>query len=316
MGVISPERNGRRTANIQHRIRSTLTLPRLAMASLVMNVVLVVTGGAVRLTDSGLGCPSWPRCATVRLAHHDALHKFIELNNRRLTGVLVVVVLATLIAAILDHREVKLAWLLAASIPAQAVLGGITVLTKLNPWTVSAHLLLSMAIIAIAFLLWWRVSGRMDDPVPAGAAVRSAAVAILVLCAAVLALGTVVTGSGPHAGSADEYGRVHRSGLNVASMTQLHADAVMLLVGVTIGYVLLVRATGAGRRAYRAGLILLAMELAQGVIGYVQYFTGVPAGLVAAHMLGASLVWIAALGVAGNCGILGRSQTPAELQTA
>jgi cytochrome c oxidase assembly protein subunit 15 len=268
------------------------------MTAVVVNVMLVVTGGAVRLTGSGLGCPSWPSCATVTLTHHDKLHKFIELNNRRLTGVVAVIVLAVLVVAVLDKREVRLAVLLAASIPAQAVLGGITVLTKLNPWTVSAHFLLSIAIIAIAFTLWWRVAEHPPEAAPAAPEpLRFASWAIAALTLAVLAIGTVVTGSGPHAGAADAGGRVHRTGLNVASMSQLHADAVMLLIGLTVGFALLVRHSGGSGLLQRAVWLLLAVELAQGLIGFVQYFSGVPAVLVAAHLLGASLVWLAALNV-------------------
>ena len=139
--------------------RAPGTLRRLALASVIANVVIVVTGGAVRLTGSGLGCPTWPSCTDRSLTptRQYAVHGLIEFTNRQLTFVLVAVVLATLVAALLRRQERGLALLLAASIPAQAVLGGITVLTKLNPWTVAAHFLLSIAIIAVAFLLWWRM---------------------------------------------------------------------------------------------------------------------------------------------------------------
>jgi cytochrome c oxidase assembly protein subunit 15 len=321
--VSAPDRGGVRSGQAERSpagtrwprlITSGVTLSWLAMASVVMNVILVVTGGAVRLTGSGLGCPSWPQCTIVTLTHNEKLHKFIELNNRRLTGVLAVVVVATLVVAVVQRRQRVLAWLLAASIPAQAVLGGITVLTKLNPWTVAAHLLLSMVIIAIAYTLWWRVS--RPTPSPAGRAPRTLATVLLGLTAAVLAAGTVVTGSGPHAGSADEFGRIHRTGLSVAATAQLHADLVMLLVGCTVGFVILVRATGAAASVYRSGLVLLGIELAQGVVGYVQYFTGVPSGLVAVHMLGATLTWLAALGIAARCGLLGRSEPTNRFDTA
>ncbi len=293
MGVTTPIARG----GIRPALRSALTLRRLALLSVIVNVVIVLTGGAVRLTSSGLGCPTFPSCGDGSLTpvRQFGVHGIIEFTNRQLTFVVVVVVLATLVVALLDHREVLLAVLLAASIPAQALLGGITVLTHLNPWTVSAHFLLSMAIIAIAFVLWWRVS---DQPTPgASSAVQAGAAVLTALTAAVLAVGTVVTGSGPHAGDADSNGRVHRTGLDVRSVSQLHADAVMLLIGVTLGFALLVAAAGAAQELRRAAWVLLGVELAQGVIGFVQYFTHVPAVLVAVHMLGACLVWVAALRV-------------------
>ena len=274
-----------------------MTLRRLALAAVLVNVLIVVTGGAVRLTGSGLGCPTWPSCTDSSLTptHAYAIHGIIEFTNRQLTFLVSLVVLATLVAAVLGRRQIRLAVLLAASIPAQAVLGGITVLTKLNPWFVAAHFLLSIAIIAVAFLLWWRVR---EQPVRAGhrcaidRALRLAGWPMLAVTAAVLAVGTVVTGSGPHAG---DKGATHRIQLSPSSVAQLHADLVMLLIGVTVGFVLLARAAGADAGTRRAGHRLLAVELGQGLIGFVQYFTHVPALLVGVHMLGACLVWLAAL---------------------
>jgi len=278
-------------------VRRPVVLRRLALATLIANVVIVVTGGAVRLTGSGLGCPTWPSCTDASLTptREYAVHGVIEFTNRQLTFVLSAVVLATLVAAILARRQVRLAVLVAASIPAQAVLGGITVLTHLNPWTVAAHFLLSILIIAAAFALWWRLR---EEPAAApgggAAALRTAGWAILALTAAVLAVGTVVTGSGPHAG---DKGATHRIGLDPGAVSQLHADLVMLLIGVSVGLAVLARAAGAPARLQRAGWLLVAVELAQGLIGFVQYFTHVPAVLVGLHMLGACLVWLAALTV-------------------
>ncbi len=284
---------------------SQRTVRRLAIASVVANAGIVVTGGAVRLTASGLGCPTWPRCTATTLTPtaEYAAHGVIEFANRQLTFVLSAVVLATLVAAVLARRQVRLAVLVAASIPAQAVLGGITVLTHLNPWTVAAHFLLSMLIIAAAFALWWRLREEADDPVilPAGTvgpvALRTAGWAIVALAAAVLAVGTVVTGSGPHAGDKSASGALHRIGFDPAAVSQLHADLVMLLIGLTVAFAVLARAAGASPRLQRAGWLLVAVELAQGLIGFVQYFTHVPAVLVGLHMLGACLVWLAALTV-------------------
>jgi cytochrome c oxidase assembly protein subunit 15 len=289
------------------------TLRGLALASLIANVVIVVTGGAVRLTGSGLGCPTWPSCTDASLTptREYALHGVIEFTNRQLTFVLSAVVLATLVVAVLTRRQVKLAVLLAASIPAQAVLGGITVLTHLNPWMVAAHFLLSMLIIAVAFALWWRLAEAAGPGLPplvaaarrgiGSGGLRTAAWAIVALTAAVLAVGTVVTGSGPHAG---DKGATHRIGLDPAAVSQLHADLVMLLIGLSLAFALLAPLAGAGDRLRRAGWLLAAVELAQGLIGFVQYFTHVPAVLVGFHMLGACLVWLAALTV------LARTLTP------
>lgn len=286
-------------------LRSPLTLSRLALASVIANVAIVVTGGAVRLTSSGLGCPTWPSCTDGSLTPTKAYaaHGIIEFTNRQLTFVLSAVVLATLVVAVLLRRELGLAIALAASIPAQAVLGGITVLTKLNPWTVASHFLLSMFIIAIAFMLWWRVRAAAAEPVGGplpvagggpGSGLRLAASAMMTVTAAVLVVGTVVTGSGPHAG---DKGAMHRIHLAPSSVAQLHADLVMLLIGVSVGFAVLARSAGAAGALQRAGYSLLGIELAQGLIGYVQYFTHVPAVLVGIHMFGACLVWLAALRV-------------------
>jgi cytochrome c oxidase assembly protein subunit 15 len=286
------------------RLRETVTLSRLALASVIVNVLIVVTGGAVRLSGSGLGCPTFPSCGDGSLTptREFGAHGVIEFTNRQLTFVVVAVVAATLLAAILDKREVRLAALLAASIPAQALLGGLTVLTHLNPWLVALHFLLSVAIIAIAFTLWWRVAG--PTTAIASTAMQRAAAALALLTVAVLAIGTVVTGSGPHAGDVNTSGKVRRTGLDVGSMSQLHADVVMLLIGATIGFALLARAAGASARLQRAAWLLLAAELAQGSVGFVQYFTHLPAVLVGFHMFGACLVWLAVLLILAEAGVI------------
>lgn len=280
-------------------VREWLASPRvlvgLALASVVANVVIVVTGGAVRLTGSGLGCPTWPSCADGRLVPRSeaSYHGIIENTNRQLTFVLALIAIATLVAALVQRRERRLAALALGIIPAQAVIGGISVLTDLNPWVVALHFLVSIGIIAITVLLWWRVRGAHAVAVPS-AAVALARVVVVVV-AGVLVLGTVVTGSGPHAGDRNDSGRVHRTGLDVGALSQLHADAVMVLLGLTIGLMALLSALHAPSRARAAAWWLLGIELLQGVIGYTQYFLHVPAVLVGLHMLGACLVWLAAL---------------------
>ncbi|MFL6131030.1 MAG: COX15/CtaA family protein [Mycobacteriales bacterium] len=276
---------------------------RLAVASVVANSAIVVTGGVVRLTGSGLGCPTWPSCTegsyTPTAAY--ARHGLIEFGNRMLTFVVGLVALATLLAVLRHGRRslVPLAVAAFLGIPAQAVLGGITVLTGLNPWTVATHFLLSMAVLATTVVLAWRAARPTDrSAIPAGPPGRPVGPeltwlvrAVVGLVAAVLVLGTVVTGSGPHAG--DE--AAARTGFDPATVSQLHADAVMLLVGLTVAVVLWLRAAGAPAEARRAGAILLGAELAQGLVGFVQYFTGLPVVLVGIHLLGACLVWIAAV---------------------
>jgi cytochrome c oxidase assembly protein subunit 15 len=260
----------------------------LAWATLVANCVLVVTGGAVRLTASGLGCPTWPRCHEGSFTPHGALdlHSAIEFGNRMLTFVLVAIAVATFVAALRSGRRelVRLALLLALGIPAQAVIGGITVLTDLNPWIVSFHLLCSLAIIGLAVLFLRRLDH--PHPVPARGPVVALAWATFGAAWLVLYVGTVVTGSGPHAGDVD----APRNGLDPLQLSQLHADVVFLFVGLTVGLLFALLATGAPREARAAVAVLLGLEVAQGAIGFVQYFTDLPIVLVGFHMLGAALI--------------------------
>jgi heme a synthase len=272
--------------------RTTLPVRPLAWATLVANCVLVVTGGAVRLTASGLGCPTWPRCTDRSFRPHGALdvHEAIEFGNRMLTFVLVAVAVATLVAAWqTGRRDLRtLGVVLALGIPAQAVIGGVTVLTDLNPWVVSFHLLCSLAIIGLAVLFLWRLDHPVGHP-SRGADVTLAAVTFAAGWL-VLYVGTVVTGSGPHAGDIDS----PRNGLNPLQVSQLHADLVFLFVGLTVGLLFAVRAAGRPAAVRRAVLALLGLELAQGTIGFVQYFTDLPVVLVGFHLLGAALVSAAA----------------------
>ncbi|HSE55551.1 MAG TPA: COX15/CtaA family protein [Nocardioidaceae bacterium] len=263
----------------------------LALTSLGVNILIVLTGGVVRLTASGLGCPTWPRCTDESFVPHGelGLHGAIEFGNRLVTFLLAAVAIATFVAAWKYGRPsvVRLAFVLGLGVPAQAVVGGITVLTDLNPWVVAFHLLVSMAMIQVAVLLLRRL--REGD----GPALHTAPPAVVWLVRstfvagwAVLYLGTVVTGSGPHAGDLDS----PRNGLDPAAWSQLHTDAVFLLLGLTVGAFFALRAVGAPERAVRAAGVLLALELAQGVVGFVQYFTGLPVVLVGLHLLGSALV--------------------------
>ncbi len=263
----------------------------LGWASLVANIVIVVTGGAVRLTGSGLGCPTWPRCTEDAFTPHEALtlNSAIEFGNRMLTFVLVAVAVATFAAAWQSgRRELRqVALILALGIPAQAIIGGITVLTDLNPWVVSFHLLCSMAMIGVAVLFLRLVDlGQPLPPASASRAVVALAWSTFAAGWAVLYLGTVVTGSGPHAGDKE----TPRNGLDPLQVSQLHADLVFLLIGLTLGLLFVLHATSASQHARQAAQVLLIVELAQGALGFVQYFTDLPIVLVGFHMLGAALI--------------------------
>ncbi len=269
------------------------TVRRLALASVVANSVIVVTGGGVRLTASGLGCPTWPRCtaSSYTPTPEDAVHGVIEFGNRLLTFALTAVVVALLVAVLRSRPRrpdlVQLAVLGFLGIPAQALLGGVTVLTGLNPWTVMGHFLLSMVLVGLATVLWVR-SGEGDGPVRglAPLPLRRLAWALVGVVGVALALGTVVTGSGPHSGDP----AAGRTGFDPALVSQLHADVVLLLVGLTVALWVALRAVGAPSRAVA---VLLAVELAQGLVGYVQYFTDLPVPLVALHMAGACVTVVA-----------------------
>jgi cytochrome c oxidase assembly protein subunit 15 len=270
----------------------------LALASLIANAALIVTGAAVRLTGSGLGCPTWPRCTSDSYTTTAAMgvHGVIEFGNRLLTFVLVAIALACFVAALVEKPRrrslILLSLAIGLGIPGQGVIGGITVLTNLNPWVVGLHFLLSMGLVAGAYALWKRTfegDGPPQSLVPGP--IRALARLLLLVSAAVIALGVIVTGSGPHAGDED----AKRNGLDPATISQAHADLVFLLIGLSVALWFALRAVQAPPAAVRAAAVLIAVELGQGLIGFVQYFTGLPVLLVGAHMLGAALVWIATL---------------------
>ncbi|WP_375001903.1 heme A synthase [Gordonia sp. PS3] len=277
-----------------------------AIANLAANVLLVVTGGAVRVTDSGLGCPTWPQCTSGSVTPHAAMgvHGLIEFGNRMLTWVLVVIAIATWVAAMrrvpVDRLSRRLATGVAMGVPLQAIIGGITVLTNLNPWIVAFHFLATMVIISLA--TWMVVhtgsAARGPDAGEPGATDAESAVlrrfgvllawALYALTWVTIYLGTVVTGSGPHAGDI----KAHRNGLEPTQATQLHVDAVWTLVGLTAALILLAVAAVPSLR--RAALIFGGVIVVQGIIGYVQYAAGLPEVLVILHMFGSALLMIGA----------------------
>ena len=269
-------------------------------ALLTLQAALVVTGGAVRLTGSGLGCPTWPECTPgsyTPVAHQaeGQLHAWIEFGNRLLTFALVAASLAVL-AHVLATKRKDLRLLAVGQllgILGQGVLGGITVLTDLHPLPVAGHLLLSIILIAGAASLYSRRELRAVKRENLEPLTKRLSLAHIALSFIVIILGTLVTGSGPHAG--DEKAR--RFGFDIRTVAWLHADVVIALFGLTAAFYILVRSD---KELSRKIAVFTGIALAQGAIGYIQYFTGIPEILVAAHLLGATLVWIAAWRVRMN----------------
>jgi cytochrome c oxidase assembly protein subunit 15 len=277
------------------RAVSAATVRRLALASLVANVVIVVTGGAVRLTGSGLGCPTWPRCtdesyvATSEMGIYGA----IEFGNRVISIVVGLLAVAVLLAVAFGRPRrphlIPLASGVLGLVIVQGLIGGISVRVHLNPWVVAAHFMLSMVLLALGYALWRRTTERPGAVVPAP--LRALARLLTAVSFLVLAAGAVVTGSGPHSGDAD----AGRTGLDPENVSQIHADLVFLLLGLSVALWFALRAVGAPREAVRAAAVLIAVELGQGLIGFVQYLTDLPRLAVGMHMLGACLVLLATL---------------------
>ena len=270
---------------------SPATVSRVALANAVANGLIVVTGGAVRLTGSGLGCPTWPRCTERSFVPTDelAVHGVIEFGNRTLTGMVGLTAIAVLVAVFRSaRRDLRpLAVWSFLGIPAQALLGGVTVLTELNPWLVAAHFLVSAVLVALTTTLWLRSRepgvGRPLLRRPLELLVYG----IAAVTAVVLVLGTVVTGAGPHSGDKNAADRMD---FDPETVSQLHADVVFLLVGLTVALLVALYAVDSPARLRNAARDLVIVQLAQGLVGFVQYFTDLPVLLVLLHMLGAVLI--------------------------
>jgi len=255
---------------------------------------LVVTGGAVRLTGSGLGCPTWPRCtggSFVPVPHQaqGELHSWIEFGNRLLTIALFLTSISALIIVLVLHRRDirNLARWQVLGILAQIPLGGITVLTHLNPIAVALHFILSMVLIAAGTILYERRQPNPTTHIVKKTKSQLLGRGQLLMTGLVIAVGTVVTGSGPNAGDAS----APRFHFHFKEITWIHADLVIALVLLTIYfYVKSAPATLLRRRI----LIFFTLVLAQGGIGFLQFYRGLPELLVGAHLLGVTLVWIAA----------------------
>ncbi|WUQ51202.1 COX15/CtaA family protein [Streptomyces virginiae] len=281
---------------------SPRTVQRAALAALVMSVVIVVTGGAVRLTGSGLGCDTWPKCTddSLIVTQEQGFHGAIEFGNRMLTYVLSAAVGWAIIAARSAkpwrHSLTRLGWVQFAIVMANAVLGGITVLTGLNPYSVAGHFLLATALITVTTVTWQRT--REGDGVPrprVPGPVRKLSWALLATTLVLIAAGTVVTGSGPHAGDSSE---IKRMPFDWDTTAHVHAVAAWVVCALGIAMWLVLRVVDAPADTRARARDLLIVLLAQGAIGYVQYATQVPEALVAAHMLGSCLVWIAVVRIA------------------
>lgn len=281
-----------------------VTVRRATFAALLMSVVIVVTGGAVRLTASGLGCPTWPTCSGDSLlgTREMGIHHAIEISNRMITYVLCAAVGWAIIAirALQPRRTglYRLAWAQFWVVVANAVWGGLAVLTKLNPYVVSLHFLLSAALITVAVLTWQRVPEGDAAPRPlAGKPVRQLGQVLAAAAGALIVVGTLVTGAGPHPGDSSRTYTMHRIDVDWRMIAQLHADLAWVVVGLSVALWFVLRAVDAPPAPQRRAGELFLVLMGQGVIGYVQYFTHLPAALVDLHMLGACLVWIATLRV-------------------
>ncbi len=285
------------------------------MAAVITQGGIAVTGSVVRVTGSGLGCPTWPQCfpgSLVPQPHPEvaALHQWIEFGNRMLTGLVGLVGLACLVVALLVRPRRRRLILLAATMPlgvaAQAVLGGITVLTGLAWWTVAMHFIISMVLVWLAVLLVAAftegdAAPRWHLPGP----LRGLLATATTVMAALLIAGTLVTSAGPHAGST----ATPRLAVSVPALAQLHADLFVGFLGLLAGLGFALRAAGVPDRTWRRYLMLVCVVLAQGTLGAVQYLAGVPEALVSLHVLGAASVVVTMAALWTSCRI--RDDLPA-----
>jgi heme a synthase len=275
---------------------------RLNLLALALVALIVVTGGAVRLTGSGLGCSDWPECTVGHLTPALHFHGWVEFGNRLVTVVLTIAVGASFLGNIFRRPWRRdLIWLsggLVAGVVAQAVLGGIVVYTKLNPYLVMVHFFATMVLLANAVVLVHRTtrdyrpgSGHLLIPRP----LLHLHYAVLALLTIVIAAGTATTGAGPHAGDASGQVAAKRIPIALRDMAELHSSLVMLLVGITVGLVVGLHIADVPERVRKAGRMLLGVMVAQSAVGYIQYFTHLPAALVEVHLLGVTILVIGAV---------------------
>jgi cytochrome c oxidase assembly protein subunit 15 len=272
---------------------------RLNQLALLLTALIVLTGGAVRLTGSGLGCSNWPECSAGHLTSALQFHGLVEFGNRLVTVVLTVAVAASFLGTIFrSPRRRDLIWLsggLVAGVLAQAVLGGIVVYTKLNPYLVMVHFYATMLLLVDAVVLVHRStreygpgSGRLLIPRP----LIRLYYGLFALLAIVIGAGTATTGAGPHAGDSSGQQIAKRIPIALRDMAELHSSLALLLIGVTIGLVVALHVADVPERVRRAARILMAVMVAQAAVGYTQYFTHLPALLVEVHLLGVTALVI------------------------
>ena len=271
-------------------------------AALIVSIVIVFTGGLVRVTGSGLGCPTWPTCDGTSIAPSAELgiHGVIEFANRMLTTVIVIAVGWVIIAARLQKPRVRavtrLAWSQFWLVVANAVAGGITVLVGLNPWVVALHFVLAIALLATTTLTWHRVHEKRPGPDGIVSARTGTLAWVLVAVTVVLIVfGTMVSGAGPHSGDSAD---VPRMQIDWTTFTIIHGVLGALVFALAVALFVTNRGTDARARLIRRRLIVfVVVVLAQGLVGTVQALTGLPATLVSFHLLGAALVWVGVLRV-------------------
>ncbi len=276
---------------IQPRV-SPATYRKITVGALALLALIIVSGGAVRLTGSGLGCSDWPACENDQLVAPLETHAMIEFINRLVTGLVSAIVIAAVLGS---HwrvpRRADLVWLswgLVAGVLAQIVLGGLVVLYELPPVLVIGHFLLSMVLLWNAVVLLWRASDEGGDQSKSRARPHWVGNAVVVLTSVVIVTGTIVTGAGPHGGDED----AERIDVAVRDVAQIHGSTVVALLAVLAGLVWWLWRRSAPDQIQKWGRTVLGVALAQGLIGYVQYFTGVPVLLVGAHIAGAALLWV------------------------
>jgi heme a synthase len=281
----------------------SLRTQRLIAAAVVLTQGgIAVTGAIVRVTASGLGCPTWPQCfpgsfTPVPVAEVPVIHQAVEFGNRMITFLVVLTAALAVLAVTRARRRREVlfyAWLMPASTVAQAVIGGITVLTGLLWWTVAIHLLVSMTMVWLSVLLFVKV-GEPDESVAAGLPtevvprpLRWLTALTATALAAVLVAGTLVTGAGPHAGDKSAAQPVLRLQVEITTLVHLHSTLLVAYLSLIIGLGFALLAVRAPRPVLLRLYVLLALVCAQGLVGTVQFLTGVPAALVAVHVAGAA----------------------------
>ena len=267
---------------------------RISLANLIAQSGIIVTGAIVRLTGSGLGCPTWPDCAPGSLipvaGQVEGFHKYIEFGNRTLTFLVLAISIALFVFSLLNEKRNIIIWSFLPLIGTllQAVLGGITVLTGLHPATVMAHFLLSIVLVGISVKIYDYFNNQKTfKALPK--IVDNYVKIVTLVGLAVIILGTITTGSGPHSG--DEIAA--RFDLDMRVIAWLHADSVLLFVGLIVGLLVISRINKESKHIYKITRTLFIICLVQGFIGYVQWFSDLPWILVSFHVIGAVITWIA-----------------------